>query len=55
MSYLHEHDILHGDLTSNNVLLATSDKDRRKFVAKVGMGLSLLPGTQGRGGDDVCC
>lgn len=38
MRYLHTHNILHGDLTSGNVLLATqkvSADDARGFTAKV--------------------
>ena len=35
MAHLHSLDILHGDLTSLNVLLASSDLDNRGFVAKV--------------------
>lgn len=35
MAHLHSLDILHGDLTCLNVLLASSDLDDRGFVAKV--------------------
>lgn len=35
MSYLHARNILHGDLTSNNVLLTSSEKDERHYTAKV--------------------
>ena len=35
MEYLHTFSILHGDLSSNNVLLASSDTDGRGFDAKV--------------------
>jgi hypothetical protein len=35
MHYLHNHDILHGDLTGGNVLLTAADKDSRGFSAKV--------------------
>eukprot|EP00891_Asterochloris_glomerata_P005705 jgi/Astpho2/5705/gw1.00079.187.1_t len=43
MDYLHSLNILHGDLTACNVLLAASDKDQRGFVAKVAdFGLSRL-------------
>lgn len=35
MSYLHHHNVLHGDLTGNNVLLTTSLSDPRGFTAKV--------------------
>lgn len=35
MYYLHNHSILHGDLTGGNVLLTASDKDSRGFTAKV--------------------
>ncbi|EFN57849.1 hypothetical protein CHLNCDRAFT_21329 [Chlorella variabilis] len=34
--YLHRHDIVHGDLTPGNVLLATSSRDARRWVCKVG-------------------
>jgi serine/threonine protein kinase len=33
--FLHEHNILHGDLKAANVLLASSDEDRRRWIAKV--------------------
>jgi serine/threonine protein kinase len=36
LSYLHSKNILHGDLTGNNVLLTVTADDRRGFVAKVG-------------------
>ena len=35
MAHLHSMNILHGDLTSLNVLLASSDIDNRSFIAKV--------------------
>eukprot|EP00882_Tetradesmus_deserticola_P021070 GHRQ01022792.1.p1 GENE.GHRQ01022792.1~~GHRQ01022792.1.p1 ORF type:complete len:111 (-),score=27.24 GHRQ01022792.1:86-418(-) len=35
LSYLHSKNILHGDLTGNNVLLTVTADDRRGFVAKV--------------------
>jgi len=35
MAHLHSMNILHGDLTSLNVLLANSDIDNRGFIAKV--------------------
>lgn len=35
MSYCHGLNILHGDLTGNNVLLVSSNRDPRGFVAKV--------------------
>ncbi len=35
MAHLHSMNILHGDLTSLNVLLASSDDDNRGFIAKV--------------------
>ena len=36
MSYLHSLDILHGDLSGGNILLASSNQDDRSFTAKVG-------------------
>lgn len=43
MVYLHGRNILHGDLTGNNVLLASSDKDERHWLAKVAdFGLSRV-------------
>lgn len=33
--FLHEHKILHGDLKAANVLLASSNEDRRRWIAKV--------------------
>lgn len=43
LQYLHSHNLLHGDLTSNNILLANSDRDRRGFTAKVAdFGLSRV-------------
>lgn len=35
MAHLHSMNILHGDLTSLNVLLTSSDIDSRGFIAKV--------------------
>ena len=49
MTFLHSHDIIHGDLTGNNVLLSKSDKDTRGFTALVSdFGLSRVArdGTQ---------
>lgn len=34
LTYLHSLDILHGDLSGGNILLASSNKDVRGFVAK---------------------
>ena len=34
MCYLHSLDILHGDLTGGNILLISSNKDQRGFIAK---------------------
>ena len=42
MAHLHSLNILHGDLTSLNVLLTSSDIDTRGFVAKVGHKASFL-------------
>ncbi len=36
MCYCHGQDILHGDLTGNNVLLVSTNRDPRGFVVKVG-------------------
>lgn len=38
LTYLHAHDVLHGDLTPSNVLLTSSTKDGRRWQAKVGRG-----------------
>lgn len=35
LAYLHKVDVLHGDLTGNNILLASSHKDFRAFTVKV--------------------
>lgn len=35
LAYLHTRDVLHGDLTGNNILLASSRKDKRAFTVKV--------------------
>ena len=35
MAYLHSLDILHGDLSGNNILLACNNDDQRGFTAKV--------------------
>ncbi|KAK9814720.1 hypothetical protein WJX72_010481 [[Myrmecia] bisecta] len=43
MIYLHQRDILHGDLSGGNVLLSSSSLDKRGFTAKVAdFGLSRL-------------
>lgn len=43
MAYLHARNVLHGDLTGNNVLLTASDRDSRHFSAKVAdFGLSRV-------------
>ncbi|KAK9865056.1 hypothetical protein WJX84_001824, partial [Apatococcus fuscideae] len=34
MAYLHSQDLMHGDLTASNILLASSEKDQRHFAAK---------------------
>ena len=47
LTYLHSLDILHGDLSGGNILLASSNKDVRGFVAKarsLSFGLSVLLG-----------
>ena len=35
LGYLHQTDVLHGDLTGNNILLASSHQDYRHFTVKV--------------------
>ena len=35
MAYLHSQDLMHGDLTASNIMLASSEKDERHFAAKV--------------------
>jgi hypothetical protein len=43
MEYLHQFSILHSDLSSNNILLSSSKKDGRGFIAKVtDFGLSRI-------------
>ncbi|MEW5298840.1 MAG: hypothetical protein WDW36_001918 [Sanguina aurantia] len=43
MTYLHARCILHGDLTAHNVMLCSSEKDERKWTAKVAdFGLSRV-------------
>ncbi|KAK9868321.1 hypothetical protein WJX84_010923 [Apatococcus fuscideae] len=43
LEYLHAANILHGDLTCNNIMLKGQPEDKRGFVAKVGdFGLSRL-------------
>ena len=47
MAYLHSLDILHGDLSGNNILLACNNDDQRGFTAKVadfGMARMLCQG-----------
>mmetsp|Transcript_8938 Transcript_8938/g.19085 ORF Transcript_8938/g.19085 Transcript_8938/m.19085 type:complete len:704 (-) Transcript_8938:2515-4626(-) len=45
LCYLHGRGILHADLTGNNILLSASEKDERKFIAKVAdFGLSRVIG-----------
>jgi hypothetical protein len=47
MAYLHSHDVLHGDLSSNNVLFISDDNNRRGFRAKVSdFGLARALGGQ---------
>lgn len=41
--YLHRHDIVHGDLTPGNVLLATSSRDARRWVCKVSRAQPCAP------------
>lgn len=35
LAYLHNHGVTHGDLTCNNVLLTSSTKDARHWIAQV--------------------
>jgi Protein tyrosine and serine/threonine kinase len=43
MEYLHRFNVIHSDLSSNNVLLSSSSKDGRGFIAKVtDFGLSRI-------------
>jgi serine/threonine protein kinase len=35
LAYLHNLNILHGDLSGGNILLTSSSKDSRKFTCKV--------------------
>lgn len=47
LAYLHSQDLLHGDLTGGNILLASSDTDERGFCAKVAdFGLSRTLGSE---------
>ncbi len=47
LAYLHSQDLLHGDLTGGNILLASSDADERGFCAKVAdFGLSRTLGSE---------
>lgn len=47
LCYLHEANILHGDLTGNNILLASSDADDRRFIVKVNIPRHLVPADTG--------
>ncbi len=45
LTYLHAHDVLHGDLTPSNVLLTSSTKDGRRWQAKINdFGLAAVMG-----------
>ncbi len=47
LAYLHSQDLLHGDLTGGNILLASTDADERGFCAKVAdFGLSRTLGSE---------
>ena len=46
LCYLHDKDIMHGDLCSGNILLSVASRDKRGFVAKVAdFGLSRMLNT----------
>lgn len=48
MGHLHEHNIIHGDLSNGNVLLCSSETDPRGFISKVTIhkNLEVLTSTQ---------
>ncbi|KAL4517447.1 hypothetical protein Ndes2437B_g06678 [Nannochloris sp. 'desiccata'] len=47
MAYLHSHDVIHGDLSSNNVLFISAENNKRGYQAKVtDFGLSRALGGQ---------
>ena len=53
LAYLHSLDILHGDLSGGNILLASSNKDPRGFVAKARPCFLKIRAVAGQ--ECVCC
>ena len=49
MVFIHGKKVLHGDLTARNVLLTSSNKDRRHWISQVGRHWGLDVGGAGLG------